>query len=81
MGCIKNNQILIDIITVNANYNSFTKENINLNVNAKTTLTLFLHEVTLEKNYYGIIFDSESENKLKYAYLNLPYCSGKNGQN
>ena len=82
VGCIKNdNQIKIDIITVDSNYNSINTESFTLNINAKTTLTLFLHEVTLEKNYYGVIFDDGNENKLKYAYLNLPYCSGKGGQN
>ena len=82
VGCIKNdNQIKIDIITVDSNYNSINTKSFTLNINAKTTLTLFLHEVTLEKNYYGVIFDDGNENKLKYAYLNLPYCSGKGGQN
>ena len=83
VGCINNdNQIKIDIITVSdSNYNSIIKEPFTLNINAKTTLTLFLHEVILEKNYYGVIFDDRNENKLKYAYLNLPYCSDKDGQN
>ena len=77
------NKINIDIITVtdftapNTYFNSIDVANKQLNINVKTTLTLFLHEIYIENNYYGIIFDDVTDNKVKYLYLNLPYCSKK----
>ena len=81
-----NDKIQIDIITVAEStshsetiFDSQSKQSFTLSINVKTTLTLFLHEVTLEKNHYGIIFNDGGDNKLKYMYFHLPYCSLKEG--
>ena len=87
VACVNkiNNNPIIDIVTIgnphNSEYNSINKAQILLNANVKTTLTLFLHEVNTHNNYYGIIFDNTNDNKLKYTYLNLPFCSRKEGEN
>ena len=79
-----NDWIYIDLITVSitapsTHFNTITKNSFHLEISAKTTLTLFLHEVYIENNYYGIIFDDANENKVKYIYLDLPYCSQIDG--
>ena len=73
-----NNNILIDLITINDNFDSFDKSLFTINKNAKSTLTLFVHKLSNDYiNNYGIIFDDSSDNKLKYGYLNLPTCTRK----
>ena len=79
VGCVNsNNKISLDIVTIEIpSYNIIDNKNHDIDKNAKTTLTLFLHEVDLYNNYFGIIFDDSSDSKLKYTYLNLPFCSKK----
>ena len=84
VACVNNanDKILIDLIEVTdisdpATFFSLiaTTDHFELSFNVKSTLTLFLHQVYIENNYYGVIFDDNSDNKVKYSYLNLPYCS------
>ena len=77
VGCVNsNNQPIIDIITItDTTFNSISIQSITFDSQVKTTLSLFIHEVTYESDYYGLIFNDESDNKLKYTYINLPYCS------
>ena len=78
VGCVKsNNEPIIDIIEIDSNYNTFSKNTMTLSSQVKSTLSLFIHEVTYEKDYYGLIFNDANDNKLKYAYLNLPFCLKK----
>ena len=85
VGCVNSNyQPVIDIITITDSNSDNILDTItipinslNLNSRVKTTLSLFIHEINYEKDYYGIIFNDANDNKLKYGYLNLPFCSNK----
>ena len=83
VGCVNsNNNPSIDLITVDNSFSSIsTTQLTTIQVNIKSTLTLFVHELTLDSNYYGFIYDDSGDNKIKYVYLNLPYCSLKDEEN
>ena len=76
IGCVKmpdDDQIYIDLITVDNNYNYLERKNFVFNQNVKSTLTLFTHTLSYSNNNYGIIFN-DNNNKLKYGYLDLTKC-------
>ena len=83
VGCVNSdNQPIIDIITITDSnsddiFDAISSDRLNLNSHVKSTLSLFIHEVTYETDFYGIIFNDANDNRLKYAYLNLPYCTKK----
>ena len=77
IGCTNtNNKPIINLITFNHIANSITRITITININVKSTLTLFTHRLS-NYNNYGIIFNDLNDNKLKYGYLNLPKCTNK----
>ena len=59
VGCVNlNNQPIIDIITItDTTFNSISIQSITFDSQVKTTLSLFIHEVTYESDYYGLIFN------------------------
>ena len=67
VGCVNsNNNPSIDLITVDNSFSSIsTTQLTTIQVNIKSTLTLFVHELTLDSNYYGFIYDDSGDNKIK----------------
>ena len=81
VGFVNNaNKIIINLIFVDNTHNNIINNAYTIDKNVKSTLTLFLHEVNLNNNYYGIIFDDMNNNRLTYAYLNIPSCSKKSNK-
>ena len=78
-GSIDNaNKPILYLYTLDNTFHPSTSDIIEINnVNSKTTLTLFTHNLSSNNNFFGIIFNDLSENKLKYGYLNLPKCTPK----
>ena len=82
-GCVgSDKKPYIDLITVsdsnsNGVFDLITKQTFNVNKKVKSTMNLFTHRLFVNNNYFGIVFNDESDGKVKYGYLNLPMCSKK----
>ena len=79
IGCVDKTNRKPKFLKVELDGNSLIISLITFDINANihTTLTLFIHEVNYNQNYYGFIFDNDNSNKLEYTYINLPYCTKK----
>ena len=79
VGCEdSNNKIKVVLNTINEEFTSITRKTFVINEGVKTTLTLFSYQLYNDNNNFGIIFDN-SDNEVKYGFLNLLYCSKKPG--